>query len=181
MKGRIEVEIGIRVHDVPPEEAEAFLLAFAKIAANSHGVVNINPQSQKVIQGMPAVQKALQAAPPAPTETRESMRESELERRAERRRDLEAKKEEAKAVKRLERDAVLKARESEIRAKHEQQHTFRAKKEQRDMDEVSAALDATRYCVKEAAQKLGITPAGLYHRMQRLGFYTRKQRGGTDV
>ncbi|KKK68826.1 hypothetical protein LCGC14_2940190, partial [marine sediment metagenome] len=29
MKGTIEVEIGIKVKDVPPQEAEAFLLNFA--------------------------------------------------------------------------------------------------------------------------------------------------------
>ena len=192
MKGRIEVEIGIKVMDVPPEEVESFLLAFARIAANSDGAVKINPATQKVLQGMPAVQKALQAAPPAleavssvPSETRESMRAGELERRAEEKRLLAASREEDKARRRLEREA---ARETRLSEKAQQRAEWDKRRDQKYRDEhrkVEVALKQANYRVIVASKTLGMTPAGLYQKMVRLGFYTRKpiaqKKGGSHV
>ena len=181
MRGRIEVEIGIKVIDVPPEEVESFLLAFARIAANSDGAVKINPATQKVLQGMPAVQKALQAAPPVlegvpgiPSETWGKMQEMELERRVENKRILAARREEEKEVRRLEREAAREDRKNEWAAALAEKAKRRAEKNLSDKAEISAILQSSKYCVKTASNKLGITPAGLYMKMQRLGLYTRK-------
>ena len=184
MKGRIEVEIGIKVMDVPPEEVESFLLAFARIAANSDGAVKINPATQKVLQGMPAVQKALQAAPPVlegvpgiPSETWGKMQEMELERRAENKRNLAAKREEAKEVGRLEREAVRDARRSEKAQQRAEREKCKAEKKQAELEKVSRALAAARFCIPVAAKELGISREGLYLKMHRLGIYTRKPIG----
>ena len=184
MRGRIEVEIGIRVKDVEPQEAERFLIAFARIAANSDGAVKINPATQKVLQGMPAVQKALQAAPPVleavspvPSETRESIRAGELERRAEQKRTLAAIREEGKIRQRFEREAAREDRKNEWAAALAEKAKCRAEKNLSDKAEISAALKQANYRVIVAANTLNITPAGLYQKMVRLGFYTRKPIG----
>lgn len=161
MKGTIEVEIGIRVKDVPPQDAEAFLLAFAAIARNSGGAMTLNPQTQKVIGGMPAVQKALNAAPEETDgirEAAEAVQKAVIERRTE-----------TVAVRRLEREDARIAHA----AKKEQLLTEKNKAER---VKVEIALKNARFCVADAAHKLGMTPAGLYQKMHRLGIYTRKHR-----
>ncbi len=184
MKGTIEVEIGIKVKDVPPQDAEAFLLAFARIARNSHGAMTLNPETQKVIGGMPAVQKALNAAPEetdgvreAEKAVHESMIVRRTETRAEMRRETTERRAEAVAVRRLEReDARIAHAAEKVR--------FLTEKNQAERMKVEIALKNANFSVVDAAHKLGITPSGLYQKMQRLGLYTRRTRklvGNADV
>jgi len=184
MKGTIEVEIGIKVKDVPPKEVEAFLLAFARIARNSDGVMNLNPETQKVIAGLPAVQKALNAAP----EETDGVREAEeavhkavivrrTETRAEMRRETAERRAEAVAVRRMEREDARIAHLAE-------KEKLLTEKNKAERVKVEIALKNAHFSVVDAAEILDMTPSGLYMKMDRLGLYTRKSRkleGNADV
>ena len=175
MKGSIEVEIGIRVKDVPPQEVEAFLLAFAHIARNSHGVMNLNPETQKALDGMPKIQKALQAAPLA-RQIEANMAESRRVQQADNKRVTAERKAEALAVKRMERQDAQRAWQAEKDKEWADRNGGRAEKQRGEREKVMAALGAAQFRVVVAAQKIGMTPAGLYQKMHRLGIYARKSR-----
>ena len=184
MKGTIEVEIGIKVKDVPPHEAEAFLLNFARIVGNSHGALKVNPETQRVISGMPAVQKALNAAPEETDgvrEAKEAVQKAVIvrrtETRAEMRRETAERRAEAVAVRRMEREDARIAHLAE-------KEKLLTEKNKAERVKVEIALKQARFCVADAAEKLDMTPAGLYMKMARLGLYTRKSRkleGNADV
>ena len=186
MRGRIEVEIGIKVMDVPPEEVESFLLAFAKIAANSHGVVNLDPKTQKVIEGMPAVQKALEAAPEEPDavdgvfDPAQAIQESIVERRhirlSEQKRMTAERKAEAIAARRLQHQDARDVLQAEKDKEWSERKGRRAEKDRQEREKVKNALADAQFCVTKAAHRLDMSSAGLYMKMNRLGIYSRKTR-----
>lgn len=175
MKGNIEVEIGIRVKDVPPHEVEAFLLAFAAIARNSGATMDLNPTTKKMVAGMPAVQKALTAAP-EPDEKKADKVQRRLARLTVQRHDTEARRAEATATKKMQRrdasDAKQEARLRERQVWAEQ----RASRAIVERAEIMVALAGAKGRIIVAAKTLGITKNGLYQKMERLGLREREKR-----
>ncbi|KKL27430.1 hypothetical protein LCGC14_2385210 [marine sediment metagenome] len=80
------------------------------------------------------------------------------------------------------------ARETRLSEKAQQRAEWDKQRDQKYRDEhrkVEVALKQANYRVIVASKTLGMTPAGLYQKMVRLGFYTRKpigeKKGGSHV
>ena len=171
--GGIDVEVGLRIKDVPPSEVEALLMVFVHVARKSGGVINLDRETQKVIEGMPKVKGALKAAPidlgefgNTKQDLAQAIAESGQARRAEQKRATSERKAEAIATRRMERRDARDARQAE-------KENRRANKGRGERDEVRAALADAHFRVADAARKLGLTPSGLYQKMHRLGLRTK--------